>query len=354
MIELRNVTKTFPGSGKSAPFTAVDDVSLTVPRGSVFGVIGHSGAGKSTLLRLINQLERPTSGSVLVDGQELSGLSERGLRPHRRGIGMVFQQFNLFNSRTVYGNTAYPLKLAGLPRAEVRQRAEEALRFVGLADLARRHPEQLSGGQRQRVGIARALAASPKVLLSDEATSALDPETTGEVLALLKRVNEELGITIVLITHEMDVIRRICDRVAVMDGGRVVESGEVYEVFANPQHSTTAAFVRSVLPERPAGATLERLRERHPGALVTVPFRHDGDLGRELSRLLRRYGLDFSLVSGGISEVGQRPLGSVTLELHGTQAEVAAFLADPQLAGVVADGSGAQDSGTHGSGAVAA
>ncbi|MFB7663794.1 methionine ABC transporter ATP-binding protein [Kitasatospora sp. NPDC056138] len=328
MIELVNVTKTYPGKRSGAPAApAVDDVTLTVPGGSVFGVIGHSGAGKSTLLRLVNQLERADSGSVRLDGVDLSALSERRLRPYRREIGMVFQQFNLFNSRTVHGNVAYPLKLAGLSRAEVRTRAHEALEFVGLGAYAKRHPDRLSGGQRQRVGVARALATSPSVLLSDEATSALDPETTREVLALLQRVNTELGVTIVLITHEMDVVRRICDRIAVMDGGRVVETGEAYRVFAEPAHPTTAAFVRSVLPDRPDGEQLLRLRERHPGRLVTVPFTHDGDLGRGLSRLLREHHLDFSLVHGGISEVGRRPLGTVTLELHGEDGDIGAFLA---------------------------
>ncbi|MER5866862.1 ATP-binding cassette domain-containing protein [Kitasatospora sp. NPDC002040] len=321
MIEFAEVTKEY------GDFRALDRVSLTVPDGGIFGVIGHSGAGKSTLLRLVNQLERPTSGSVRLNGVELTGLSERRLRAHRREIGMVFQQFNLFKSRTVLGNVAYPLKLAGLSRATVRQRALEALEFVGLAEYATRHPEQLSGGQRQRVGIARALATSPKLLLSDEATSALDPETTLEVLDLFRRINAELGVTIVLITHEMDVLRRICDRVAVLDGGRLVETGEAYQVFARPQHPTTASFVHSVLPDRPAGAALERLRGRHTGRLLTVPFTHDGDLGRGLSRLLREHRLDFALVHGGISEVGQLPLGSITLELHGEERDLTAFLA---------------------------
>ncbi|MFJ9521950.1 methionine ABC transporter ATP-binding protein [Kitasatospora sp. NPDC101801] len=321
MIELVEVSKEY------GDFRALDRVSLTVPDGGIFGVIGHSGAGKSTLLRLINQLERPTAGSVRLNGTELTDLSERRLREHRREIGMVFQQFNLFKSRTVLGNVAYPLKLAGLSRPVVRQRALEALEFVGLGGYAKRHPEQLSGGQRQRVGIARALANSPKVLLSDEATSALDPETTLEVLDLFRRINTELGVTIVLITHEMDVLRRICDRVAVLDAGRLAETGDAYRVFAHPRHPTTAAFVRSVLPDRPAGATLERLRGRHPGRLLTVPFTHDGDLGRGLSRLLREHRLDFSLVHGGISEVGALPLGSLTVELHGAEADLTAFLA---------------------------
>ncbi|MGW1199160.1 methionine ABC transporter ATP-binding protein [Streptomyces sp. NPDC002536] len=329
MIELRNVTKTFPGDGRDGGpgFTAVDDVSLTVARGSVFGIVGHSGAGKSTLLRLVNHLEVPTAGSVLVDGQDLGALGERGRREVRRSIGMVFQQFNLFRSRTVLGNVAYPLKVAGTPRAAARERAAEALRFVGLDGHARRYPEQLSGGQRQRVGIARALATSPKVLLCDEATSALDPQTTQEVLALLRRVNSELGITIVLITHEMDVVRALCDHVAVMADGKVVESGGVYDVFSRPQHPTTEAFVRSALHDLPDAAALDRLRARHGGRLVTVPVTHDTDGTLELSRLLRVYDVDFTVAHAGVGEVQNRPLGSVTLELRGAERDIDAVLA---------------------------
>ncbi|MBB5120889.1 methionine ABC transporter ATP-binding protein [Streptomyces eurocidicus] len=338
MIELRHVTKTFPtrDGNRKSEFRAVDDVSLTVERGSVFGIVGHSGAGKSTLLRVINYLEEPTSGSVLVDGQDLGALGERRRRAVRRSIGMVFQQFHLFRSRTVLGNVAYPLGLAGHSRREARERAGEALRFVGLEGHARRYPEQLSGGQRQRVGIARALATSPKVLLCDEATSALDPQTTGEVLDLLERVNAELGVTIVLITHEMDVVRRICDRVAVMADGRVVESGGVYDVFARPKHIVTSSFVRSALHDVPEGAALERLRARHGGRLVTVPVTRDGADGPDLSRLLRRYGLDFAIAHAGVGEVQHLPLGSVTLELRGPDDAIDAFLTELAGAGEVA------------------
>ncbi|MEU9715838.1 ATP-binding cassette domain-containing protein [Streptomyces sp. NPDC047976] len=318
-VEFRAVRKEFPGGA-----VAVDDVSLTVAPGTVFGVVGHSGAGKSTLLRLVNGLEEPTSGSVLVDGHDLAALGERGLRPVRREIGMIFQQFNLFRSRTVLGNVLYPLRLAGLSRADARARAEETLEFVGLSGHGKRYPEQLSGGQRQRVGIARALATRPKVLLCDEATSALDPQTTGEVLALLRRVNRELGVTIVLITHEMEVVRGLCDRVAVMEDGRVVETGEVYEVFARPQHPTTAAFVRAALHAEPDGELLERLRARHPGRLVTVPVVDGVPVMEGLSPLLREHGVDFTFVHGGVGEVRGRPLGSVTIELRGERAAVEA------------------------------
>ncbi|WP_405827747.1 methionine ABC transporter ATP-binding protein [Streptomyces sp. NBC_00105] len=321
-VELRDVRKDFPGGAR-----AVDGVTLSVEAGTVFGVVGHSGAGKSTLLRLVNGLEEPTSGSVLLDGQDLSALGERRLRPVRRDIGMVFQQFNLFRSRTVLGNVLYPLRLAGMDRAAARARAEETLDFVGLAGHGKRYPEQLSGGQRQRVGIARALATRPKVLLCDEATSALDPQTTGEVLALLRRVNRELGVTILLITHEMEVVRTLCDRVAVMEDGKVVESGEVYELFARPRHATTATFVRSARHSEPDEALLERLRARHPGRLITLPVA-DGSASLDgLSELLHVHGVEFTFVHGGIAEVRGRPLGSVTLELRGETAAVDAVVA---------------------------
>ena len=226
-----------------APVVAVDDVSLDIEAGDVYGIIGYSGAGKSTLVRLVNALEPATSGRITVDGRDLTEMPERELRGIRLGIGMIFQQFNLFGSKTVWQNIAYPLKVAGASKAEIAARVAELLDFVGLADKARNYPDQLSGGQKQRVGIARALATSPRLLLADEATSALDPETTQEVLALLKRVNREFGVTIIVITHEMDVIQSIATKVAVMDGGRVIEHGDVFEVFSNPQNPSSQRFV---------------------------------------------------------------------------------------------------------------
>ncbi|PWW66866.1 methionine ABC transporter ATP-binding protein [Actinokineospora spheciospongiae] len=320
LIEFRGVTKSFGGP------PVLDGIDLAVEAGEVFAVIGHSGAGKSTLVRLVNALEKVTSGSVLVDGVDLTTLSERGLREVRLGIGMVFQQFNLLRSRTVFGNVAYPLRVAGWAKADRERRVTELLHFVGLADKAWQYPDQLSGGQKQRVGIARALATNPRVLLADEATSALDPETTAEVLRLLKRVNTEFGVTIVVITHEMEVVREIADRVAVLESGRVVEHGTLHEVFTAPRERTTKRFVETVLRARPDADGLARLRERHPGTLVTAQVRDGSRVGAVLSDA-GRHGVRFEVVHGGVKELGAASFGSLTLELVGADAGVAAVVA---------------------------
>lgn len=242
MIELRAVSKTYPGGDAAA----LSDVSLTVARGEVFGVIGQSGAGKSTLIRLLNALERPSSGQVLVDGTDLAALAPEELRATRRRIGMIFQNFGLLSSRTVRDNIALPLELAGTPRADRDARVAALLDRVGLTERADAYPAQLSGGQKQRVGIARALATGPDILLCDEATSALDPETTRSVLSLLRELNAELGLTIVLITHEMAVVRAVCDRVAVLDRGHLVETGQVDAVFSGAQHDATRRLLQQL------------------------------------------------------------------------------------------------------------
>ena len=243
MIELKNISKDF-GSGEKAVH-AVRDVSLSIGSGEIFGIIGFSGAGKSTLVRCINLLERPSSGSVFVAGQDLTALSAKDLRAARKKIGMIFQHFNLMPSRTVAGNVAYPLKGSGLSKEDIQKKVATLLELVGIGDKAGAYPSQLSGGQKQRVAIARALANDPQVLLCDEATSALDPQTTKAILHLLKHLNETLGITIVLITHEMAVVKEICDRVAVMEYGRVVEQGEVFTVFAEPKQDITKSFIHT-------------------------------------------------------------------------------------------------------------
>ncbi|MFD7023652.1 methionine ABC transporter ATP-binding protein [Promicromonospora sukumoe] len=327
IIRFEGASKVFPGRGKGAEVRAVDEVTLDIRAGEIFGVIGQSGAGKSTLVRLINALERTTGGDVVVDGLSLGSLSEARLRPVRAGIGMVFQQFNLLASRTVSGNVAYPLEVAGWPRAKRDARVAELLDFVGLADKAGVYPSTLSGGQKQRVGIARALATNPRILLADEATSALDPETTRDVLDLLQRVNRELGITVVVITHEMDVVRSICHRVAVMERGRVVEVGEAYQVFSSPRHDTTRRFVALALRDRPSPEVLARLRTRHSGHIVTVGVDEVAGSSAVLTRTLREHGVDGTVVYGGITEVAERPYGSLTVELVGDGGSVEAAVA---------------------------
>jgi len=318
LIHLTGVTKTFPPSTKeSPPVTAVDDVSLDVAAGEVCGIIGYSGAGKSTVLRLVNALETPTTGTVEIDGRDITRLPERALRELRGDIGMIFQQFNLFDSRTVAKNVAYPLEVARRPRAEIAARVDELLRFVGLADKAHSYPEQLSGGQKQRVGIARALATNPRILLADEATSALDPDTTQEVLALLKRINKELGVTILVITHEMDVVRTLADRVVVMEDGRIIEAGAVFDVLSSPQHAATRRFVASIIEDVPAGDQLRALSSRHPGRIVTFTIR-DGDVAQaDVFAALSSHGVRFELVHGGINDIGGRVFGHLTLALTG-------------------------------------
>ncbi|OJX93766.1 D-methionine transport system ATP-binding protein [Salana multivorans] len=340
IVSLRGVSKSFPGRRADAPVAAVEDVTLDIHQGEVFGIIGYSGAGKSTLVRLINALEPATAGTITVAGTQITGLPERKLRRVRAGIGMIFQQFNLFASRTVAGNVAYPLRLAGVPRAERERRVAELLDFVGLADKAGAYPSQLSGGQKQRVGIARALATSPQLLLADESTSALDPETTADVLAVLRRVNAELGVTIVVITHEMDVVRALCHRVAVMERGRIVEVGDAYRVFADPSHPATARFVGSALHDTPTPDVLQRLRHRHPGRLVLVRMRSDGGSGGYLTKTLREFDVEGSIIYGGISEVAERPFGSLTIELDGDPARV------EELVGYLTLAMGATDLGT--------
>jgi len=324
MVSLVDVTKDFVTPTHSV--RAVDCISLEIERGDVFGVIGYSGAGKSTLVRLINALETPTSGTIVVDDVPLTGRTERELRPARARIGFIFQQFNLLNSRTVAGNVAYPLRVARWPKARRDARVAELLEFVGLSDKARQYPDTLSGGQKQRVGIARALAASPALLLADEATSALDPETTRDVLDLLRRINVELGVTIVVISHEMSVVSYLCNRVAVMEAGRVVEQGDVYDIFAAPRQTVTRRFISSALHDRPSPEVIARLRLRHPGRIVTIGVRDSGGSGTLLTEQLRAHGVDGSIVYGGITDIGARPIGSLTLELVGPDADVDGFI----------------------------
>ena len=325
-IEFRNVSKVF--KTKDREVTAVDDVTLTVEPGEILGVIGYSGAGKSTLVRLINGLDMPTSGELLLDGTDVVGMPERKLREIRRNVGMIFQQFNLFSSRTAAGNIEYPLKLAGVDKKERERRVAELLDFVGLGERGENYPEQLSGGQKQRVGIARALATNPSLLLADEATSALDPETTQEVLSVLRRVNEELGITIVVITHEMDVVRAIADKVAVMEDGKVVEYGSVYDVFANPQTAVAQRFAATSLRNRPDEVETQELLAK-PGRLFTVDLTEDsGFFGA--AEQARERGVAVEPVHAGITTLQERSFGKMTVRLNGDNNAIDEFLATLQ------------------------
>ncbi|WP_192183126.1 methionine ABC transporter ATP-binding protein [Mesorhizobium amorphae] len=313
--------------GKTA---ALDGVSLTVRKGEILGIIGRSGAGKSTLIRCLNGLERPDSGAVFIEGREISRLSEGELQPLRRRIGMIFQHFNLLSAKTVEDNVALPLKIEGRPKAERLARAAELLELVGLSEKAKAYPASLSGGQKQRVGIARALAARPALLLSDEATSALDPETTRSILALLRDINRQLGLTILLITHEMEVIRSIADRVAVIDAGRIVEEGPVWSVFANPRSEITRSLLGGIRPQLPA----EIASRLVPGAGAEAILRIDvsGEAARAplLSDLADAVPGPFRLVHGGIDHVQQQPVGTLFLAVAGNDenhlSQVIAFL----------------------------
>ena len=320
MIEFQNIHKTYRVSGKDIP--ALHPTNLRVENGQVFGLIGHSGAGKSTLLRLINRLEEPSGGIITVDAEEVTALDAKGLRRFRQQVGMIFQHFNLLASKTVADNVALPLTLAGeLSRSEIERRVAELLAREGLQDHAKKYPAQLSGGQKQRVGIARALATKPKILLCDEATSALDPQTTASVLQLLAEINRELNLTIVLITHEMDVIRRVCDQVAVMDAGVIVEQGSVADVFLHPKHPTTKRFVQEA---EQIDESEQRDDFAHvPGRIVRLTFQGDATYAPLLGTVARETGVDYSILAGRIDRIKDTPYGQLTLAITGGDMEAA-------------------------------
>jgi len=324
VLELKAISVAFPsGGGAEASIHAVRDASLTVQQGEVFGIVGSSGAGKSTLLRCINLLERPRSGQVLLNGTDLTLLPPRELRLERQRIGMIFQHFNLMHTRTVWENAAFALKVAGRTRAEIRQRVPEILALVGLSDKARAYPDQLSGGQKQRVGIARALANHPELLLCDEPTSALDLETSAGVLALLKEINQKLGLTIVIISHEMAVIKAVCDRVAVMDGGRIVEQGTVFDIFARPAHAFTRELVdRTFNLEIP-----QRHLDAIHGTLLKILFLGEKAETPVLFEAARRFGVAVNILHGKIEYIGDRAIGLLVVSLTGDAAPVAEAVA---------------------------
>jgi D-methionine transport system ATP-binding protein len=334
MIKLENIRKTFrarDGAAEGGAVQALRGVSLEVGRGEIFGIIGRSGAGKSTLIRCINLLERPDPGGrVVVDGEELTQLSEAALRAARHRIGMIFQHFNLLSSRSVFGNVALPLELAGVPKREIEPRVARLLDLVGLTDKRDEYPAKLSGGQKQRVGIARALASEPKVLLCDEATSALDPQTTRSILALLADINRRLGLTIVLITHEMAVVKEICDRVAVLQDGAVVETGEVFDIFTRPRHATTHDFVRLARGEDRLPASYEARLSLVPlvGGAVVARIIFTGAAARQpvISDLVRNCDVEVNILHGDIEYIRDRPFGTLLVELTGSAERAINFL----------------------------
>ncbi|MGA5690049.1 methionine ABC transporter ATP-binding protein [Cytobacillus pseudoceanisediminis] len=322
MISIKDVQKIF--SSKKGQVKAVDNVNLEVKEGEIFGVIGYSGAGKSTLIRMLNGLELPTHGSVTVAGNEVSKIKGSKLRKARQEISMIFQHFNLLWSRTVRENIAFPLEIAGVSRQERLKRVDELIKLVGLEGREDAYPSQLSGGQKQRVGIARALANNPKVLLCDEATSALDPQTTDSILELLVDINERLGLTIVLITHEMYVIRKICHRVAVMEGGRIVEIGPVLDVFRNPKALITKRFVQQVTEPEETKETIDHLVDLYPkGKVVQLGFVGESAEQPLITNLIRNFQVTVNILQGKISQTQNGSYGTLFIHVDGEAEEVA-------------------------------
>ncbi|CEG28447.1 methionine ABC transporter ATP-binding protein [Bacillus sp. B-jedd] len=325
MISIKNVRKSF--STKQGTLTAVDNVNLEINEGEIFGVIGYSGAGKSTLIRLLNKLESPTEGTITIAGREISRIKGAELRKARQEISMIFQHFNLLWSRTVRDNIAFPLEIAGVTGAERKKKVDELIKLVGLEGRENAYPSQLSGGQKQRVGIARALANNPKVLLCDEATSALDPQTTDSILDLLVDINKRLGLTIVLITHEMHVIRKICHRVAVMESGRIVELGPVLDVFRNPQQPITKRFVQQVTEPEETKDTVEHLVERYPtGSVIQLTFVGESVEQPLITNLIRNFHITANILQGKISQTQSGSYGTLFIHLDGSEQEVAKAL----------------------------
>lgn len=325
MIELKNAHKTF--TRKGITIEALKGINLKVEKGDIFGVIGYSGAGKSTLIRLVNYLERPTEGQVLVNGRDLGTYTDKELRLAKKNIGMIFQHFNLLESKKVFDNVAIPLVLLKKSKSEIRQRVEELLEFVGLSDKAGSYPSELSGGQKQRVGIARALASNPSILLCDEATSALDPQTTQSILQLLKRINAEYNITVMIITHEMSVIQEICNKVAVMEEGRIIEQGSVMEVFGHPQHQTTKNFVKTVVQNSMTASVEKALKEEKGSLRYKLNFVGKSASEPILYEMIRSFDIKVNILFANMTEIQETTLGTAIIQLSGDRALITEALA---------------------------
>jgi D-methionine transport system ATP-binding protein len=337
MVRFERVAKTYPAYRDKPSVQALQDIDFAIPRGSITGVIGRSGAGKSSLVRLINGLEKPTAGRVVVDGRDISALSGPELRLAQRSIGMIFQHFNLLSSRTAADNIALPLEIAGWAKVDIAARVSELVELVGIADKYDRYPSELSGGQKQRVGIARALATRPSVLLSDEATSALDPQTTRSILDLLANINRELGVTIVLITHEMSVARQLAKEVVVIDAGHVVERGHVADIFTHPKHPITQSFLAEVLGDSIPVSLASRLSQQPitgGQAVIRVQLRGTGAGDTIVARLALELVIDVALLSARVDEIGSQHVGSLTLGIPGDDGrirQVLSWLSQHQL-----------------------
>ena len=330
MIELSGIVKTYESA--AGKVTALRGIDLTIERSDIYGIIGRSGAGKSTLIRCINMLERPTKGSVIVDGKDLTKMKEGELRRARKDIGMIFQHFNLLSSATVYDNIAFPLRLAHTPEKKIQEKVAPLLTLTGLEGMGGRYPAELSGGQKQRVGIARALASEPKVLLSDEATSALDPQTTKSILALMRDINKKLGLTIVIITHEMQVIKDICDRVAVIDGGVIAEEGDVVDVFTEPREAITKEFISVLLsnelPTAFRGNPVEC--DPSPGSymLLRLTFLGESADNPVLADMIRLFpDIEVTMLFGTLDQIKEMPFGRMIIGMRGERAEIEAAIA---------------------------
>ena len=318
MIQLTDIHKTYKVGARQVE--ALKGVSLNVEKGQIYGVIGFSGAGKSTLLRTINLLEKPTSGSVVVNGQNLLEMKEKELRQARKKIGIIFQHFNLLSSYNVFDNVAEILRMNRVPKDVIKRKVEDLLRLVGLADKANAYPSQLSGGQKQRVGIARALATDPEILLCDEATSALDPQTTESILELLLDINRKFNLTIVLITHEMQVIKKICDQVAIMENGVIIEQGTVLDIFSNPQQQTTRNFIKTIFDDEVPGEILAKIKPSGPvSKILRVAFRGDAALDPVLGTLSARFPVSTNLLYGSITSIKGTALGILLLHISGEE-----------------------------------
>jgi D-methionine transport system ATP-binding protein len=315
LIKIENLTKVYKAA--QGDIKAINNLNLEVDDGEIFGIIGPSGAGKSTLIRMLNLLEKPTSGSININEINLTELSSYNLREARQKIGMIFQHFNLLSSRTVLRNVAFPLEIAGVSKKKRLNKAKELIELVGLGDRENAYPAQLSGGQKQRVGIARALANDPDLLLSDEATSSLDPESTKSILELLARIREEMNLTIILITHEMGVIKDICDRVAVVQGGEIIEKGSVFDIFAEPKTPLTKKFISAVIDFNLPPGIVKYLKEERPGEMVRVSFVGEKTHEPYISYLVKHYSVDANILYGNIDEIQGVPFGTLILDLEG-------------------------------------